>query len=214
MRTRGRIAMLIAAVLLSGSVAHAEPKPRRWYKDWKWWVGEALIAGIRVADAHSSVTVRSRCPGCYETNFLLGKHPSTGALVAMSSAGLGVETTLHILSWKYCRNEDSRLWRAVSYSLVPAITAVSIPGIVHNYGLTSQPKPAPISSTAIGQIQLVRPMQTERDVLILKPHRDFGKPVFFCPKQFSGCGHSLALCIPYPSNRPSSHIELSSVLFR
>lgn len=155
MRTRGRIAMLMATVLLSGSLAHAEPRPRRWYKDWKWWAGEALIAGIRAADAHSTLTTPSRCPGCIETNLFLGKHPSTGAVVAISSAGFSLESALHILSWKYCPDENSRWWRAASYALVPGVdSAWSIPGIVHNYGLSSQPQPAPSSSMILRRPQL------------------------------------------------------------
>src|SRR5260370_25455133 len=88
MSTRGRIALLIATALLSASLAHAEPRPRRWYKDWKWWVGEALIAGIRAADAHSTVTTPSPSPRCIETNLFLGNHPTTAAIVAISSAGV------------------------------------------------------------------------------------------------------------------------------
>jgi hypothetical protein len=153
MRTRDRIAVLLAAVLLSSSLAHADPRPRRWFKDWKWWAGEAFIAGIRAADAHSSVTARSRCPTCNETNIILGNHPSTGALAGMASVGFGVETTLHILSWKYCPNENSRWWRTASYTLVPGIDAAgSIRGIVHNYGLTSYPKTAS-SSMILGHQQ-------------------------------------------------------------
>ncbi len=155
MSTRGRIALLMATALLSASLAHAEPRPRRWYKDWKWWVGEALIAGIRAADAHSTVTTPSRCPGCIETNLFLGKHPSTGAIVAISSGGFGLESALHILSWKYCPNENSRWWRAASYALVPGVDAAgSIPAIVHNYGLSSQSQPAPSSSMILRRPQL------------------------------------------------------------
>jgi hypothetical protein len=155
MRTHGRIAVLMATVLLSGSLAHAEPRPRRWYKDWKWWVGEALIAGIRAADAHSTVTTHSRCPGCIETNFFLGKRPSTGAVVAISGAGFSLESALHILSWKYCPDERSRWWRAASYALVPGVDAAgSIPGIVHNYGLYSQPNAAPSSPMILRRSQL------------------------------------------------------------
>ena len=142
MRMSGRIAMMMAAVLLAGSLAEAEPRPKHWYKDWKWWVGEAFIAGIRAADIHSSLTARSRCPVCNETNFFLGNHPSDAALVGVGSAGFGIQTTLHILSWKYCPDENSRWWRAASYALVPGADAASIPGIVHNYNLTSQTKPA------------------------------------------------------------------------
>src|SRR5260370_1216569 len=103
MITRGRIALLMATALLSASLAHAEPRPKRWYKDWKWWVGEALIAGIRAADAHSTVTTPSRCPGCIETNLFLGKHPSTGAIVAISTEGFALESALHILTSRMLR---------------------------------------------------------------------------------------------------------------
>jgi len=148
MRTRG--IALMAAVLLFGSLAHAEPRPKHWFKDWKWWVGEAFIAGIQAADAHSSVAVQANCPACNETNFFLGKHPSTGALAGMAGAGFGIETTFHILSWKYCPDERSRWWRAASYWLVPGASATSIPGIVHNYSLASPPKSSPPSSMTFG----------------------------------------------------------------
>ena len=153
MRTRG--IALMAAVLLFGSLSQAEPRPKHWFKDWKWWVGEALIAGIRAADAHSSVTAQANCPACNETNFFLGKHPSTGALAGFAAAGLGIETTFHILSWKNCPDENSRWWRVASYALIPSVdAAVSIPGIVHNYGLSSPQKSSSPPSMVLGGPQL------------------------------------------------------------
>lgn len=177
---------LMAAVLLFGSPAHAEPRPKHWFKDWKWWVGEAFIAGIRAADAHSSVTVRANCPACNETNFFLGKHPSTGALAGMAGAGFGIQTTLHILSWKYCPSENSRWWRAATYSLVPGVSAASIPGIVHNYGLSSPPKSSSPSSMIFGGPQLTISPSTYFPTPPLE-RSDWHLPI--SPDHLSACGH-------------------------
>lgn len=186
----------MAAVLLSSSLVHADPRPKRWFKDWKWWLGEAFIAGIQAADAHSSVTAQANCPACNETNFFLGKHPSTGALAGMASAGLGIQTTLHILSWKYCPDEHSRWWRAASYSLVPGLAATSIPGIVHNYGLSSPPKSSSPSSMIFGGPQLTISRTTH----------------FIAPRPFEGSDWHL-LTSPRPLKRTRS-VLLSSQLYR
>ncbi len=194
MRMSGRIAMMMAAVLLAGSLAEAEPRPKHWYKDWKWWVGEAFIAGIRAADVHSSLTARSRCPVCNETNFFLGNHPSDAALVGVGSAGFGIQTTLHILSWKYCPDENSRWWRTASYSLMPGAAAASIPGIVHNYGLTSQPKPASPTAMILGRDQ--SSISRTAHLINMPSLIERGdRHLFIPPEQFSECGHGLRFCL-------------------
>ena len=212
MRTRGRTAVLLAAVLLSSSPAHAEPRPKHWFKDWKWWVGEAFIAGIRAADAHSSVTAQANCPACYETNFFLGKHPSTGALAGMAGAGFGILTTLHILSWKYCPDERSRWWRAASYSLVPGVSATAIPGIVHNYSLASQSRPVSLtspSSATFGRAQRPWAGQAGAEAWVAVPRAEKPAPV---PKPLPGCGHTLTLCLaPSLPLAPTPRVDLGMV---
>ena len=188
MRMCSRIAMLMVTVLLAGSLVDAKPSPKRWYKDWKWWVGEALIAGIRAADVHSSMLVRSRCPGCIETNPFLGKHPSNGGLIAMGSAAFGIETTLHILSRKYGHDDNSRAWSFASYALVPgADAALSIRVIVHNYSLASKPRPAPSSSMTFGRPQsTISP--TVPSIVVPGPFERGDKHWFIPPDQLSASG--------------------------
>jgi hypothetical protein len=202
MRTLLRIATLMAAALFSCSLAHADPRPKRWFKDWKWWVGEAFIAGIMAADAHSSVTARANCPACNETNFFLGKHPSTGALAGMAGAGFGIQTTLHILSWKYCPDEHSRWWRAASYSLVPGVAAASIPGIVHNYGLSSQTKTASPSSMTFGGPHLT--ISPTAHFAMPRPFEGSDWPSLISLDHRSACGHGRFCLAGSPiSLRPS-----------
>src|SRR5215467_3764246 len=129
--------------------------PRHWYKDWVWWVGEGVIAGLQAADAHSTIAARSSCPTCSESNLFLGKHPSNGAIIGVSGLGFGVATGLHVLGWKACPdlNRRSHAWRIACNATVPAIGAgIKIPGIIHNYNLASPSTPT--SPNGVGMMQL------------------------------------------------------------
>jgi len=190
MKLSSRVASVLVVLLLTASLAQAqyqsEGKHRHWYTDWKWWVGEAAIAGLRAADGHSTARARSRCTGCVETNPFLGKHPQNGGIIAISSVGFAIETGLHIASWKNCPSE-SRAWQIACASLAPGIdAAISLRGIVHNYSLGSRPKsvlPSSSSLTRFGQTQFLRPMQTERDGWIMLANGGTEKPLFL-PKQY------------------------------
>src|SRR3982074_1222858 len=102
----GRIVSTLIIVLLTTNGACAQHrwngKEKHWYKDWVWWVGEGVIVAAFVLDAHSTALARDRCPGCRETNPLLGSHPSNRAIIVGSGLLFGFETGLHIASWETC----------------------------------------------------------------------------------------------------------------
>src|SRR6266404_3715461 len=92
---------IIMASLFCGSVC-AEPR-KHWYKDPKWWLGEAIIAAALTADAHS--TAYTRGPGVVETSALLGPYPSNRRIVLYSLSGLALQTTLHASAWHVIHHE-------------------------------------------------------------------------------------------------------------
>jgi len=202
MTPRSRLGTLLVVLLLTNGGAQAQhrwnDKPRHWYTDWKWWVGEAAIAGIRFADAHSTALARSRCAGCIETNPIIGKHPGNGDIIALSSVGFGIETALHIASSVHCPdvNWDSRPWRIACDALMPGIdAAISVPDIVHNYSLASQSKSVSLTSSStvmFGQAQFRRAARARGQAWVVAPRRE--KPLL-PPKWFPGCGHNLKLCL-------------------
>src|SRR5216683_6871296 len=139
MAFRARALSLLLALLLGASGAHAQHrwngKEKHWYKDLLWWIGEGVIVTAFVLDAHSTVLVRERCPGCRESNPLLGPHPTTRAIVVDSSLLFALETGLHIGSWEACPdpNWDDKLWRTACYALVPGLTTTKFFAAAHNY---------------------------------------------------------------------------------
>src|SRR5713226_4729749 len=80
MAMSNRIISLLIVLLLTATSVHAQRrwdgKEKHWYKDWLWWIGEGVITGAFVADAHSTALARDRCPACREANPFLGPHPS------------------------------------------------------------------------------------------------------------------------------------------
>ncbi len=158
MTAKIRIATAAILLLLLQNVAEATP----WYKSWKWWVGEAVIAGSLAADAHSTVYGISHCPSCKESNSFIGPHPSTLDIASLSAIGFGMETGFHILGRHVLKDDPSPAWQVISYTAIPALNvAIFTPGIIRNYGLSAGK--ASSSSTAatviLGQVPS-RPAQT------------------------------------------------------
>jgi hypothetical protein len=121
------------------AAASAEARPKHWYKDWKWWAGEAVIAGAFVADSYSTSLAQSRRVGI-ETNPFLGPHPNNGAIARLSLTGFAIETTLHAYMW-HLSNEDTKGWRAFGYTAVPGAGAVILGrSAAHNFKLVDNSK--------------------------------------------------------------------------
>ena len=173
-----RAVSLLFALLLLASGAQAQHrwngKEKHWYKDLLWWVGEGVIVAAFVLDAHSTALVRERCPGCRETNPLLGPHPTTRAIVVDSSLLFALETGLHIASWETCPdpNWDDKPWRAACYALVPIVTSFKFRAAANNYGIAARhktlspqsgstnllrPKPSSVSRAQVGAHELNTP---------------------------------------------------------
>jgi hypothetical protein len=191
MRFRVRAVSLLIAVLLLASGAQAQHrwngKEKHWYKDWLWWVGEGVIVTAFVLDAHSTALVRDRCPGCRETNPLLGPHPTIRAIVLDSTLLFAFATGLHIGSWETCPdpNWDDKPWRTACYALVPSVAAFKFPAAVHNYQIAAQHKTSSLHSVSTS---LLRPMPSSVSGAQFGAHeltmRSY--PNSFLPKQFSG----------------------------
>jgi hypothetical protein len=213
-----RVASLIVVLLLTCSAGQAQHrwngKEKHWYTDWLWWVGEGVIVTAFVLDAHSTALVRERCPGCPETNPFIGPHPSNRAIITASSIFFGIETGLHIGSWKACPdpNREFKSWYVACDTTVPAIVAAwRIPAAVHNYHIASIYRPTQsLSTTRFAQALSIggpTPATTSWPV-----GRYNDKPIFLS-KQISGCGQSLPLCTLFQPAAGSKR-DLRSVRFR
>ena len=125
------MALLITMALFCGS---ADAKPRHWYTDKKWWIGEAVITAAVVADAHS--TSRGVGMGFTERNtWAFGSRPSNGRIAGVSAGYFAIQTTLHATAWHVERNETNKYWNTAKYVGVPAAVAI-ING--HNAALNYQ----------------------------------------------------------------------------
>jgi hypothetical protein len=115
------------------SPTKSEHKHRRWYKDWKWWVGEALIVGPIAADMKSSTSVRDRCPLCSETNPLLGRRPSDKRFILFGAGFAATLTASHIVARHYGKDSDEWGARFVSQWAIPVTMAgIETHAAMHN----------------------------------------------------------------------------------
>jgi hypothetical protein len=121
------------------AATNVEAKPKHWYKDWKWWIGEAVIAGAFVADAHSTSMAQSRHIGIESSPFL-GPHPDNKSIVRLSLTGFAIETGIHAGCWHFS-HEDTKPWRVLGYTGIP-LEGVLILGrsAKHNYELVDKSK--------------------------------------------------------------------------
>jgi hypothetical protein len=130
LRTLGR------AICLLTTAVSAEARPKHWYKDWKWWAGEAVIAGAFVADSYSTSLAQSHHVGI-ETNPLLGPRPNNGAIAGMSLTGFAIETSLHAYLWHSCI-DDTKAWRVTAYTALPTAGVLIIGrSAAHNFTLAN-----------------------------------------------------------------------------
>jgi hypothetical protein len=217
-----RVVLILAALLLAATNLNAQHrwngKEKHWYKDWLWWIGEGFIAGTFVADAHSTALVRDRCPACEETNPFLGPHPSNRAIVVYSGIVFAAFTGFHILAEEWCPNPngESKVWRTVCYTTIPAIAASrKIPAAIHNYHLAARlgsESTQSFSTSTLARAQSISGHLTDAGTRSWTAQR-YGDRPFFLSKGLSGCRNSLTLCTPIPPTTESK-VDLRSVQFR
>lgn len=145
---------LSAVVLLLALAVPAQAAPKHFWRDWKWWAGEAVIATSLALDAHSSC--RGISMGYYEGNRLLYGSRSCAAVSGAAAGGFAFYTTLHALAWHcesnigwkcYGLNQDDgkyrKAWQTFAYTGIPATAvAFNLRAAIHNYKL---PEPNPAS---------------------------------------------------------------------
>ena len=132
---------LLAILLTFCQSAFAGPK--HWYKDPKWWIGEAVIVTVVGLDAYSTST---RPPYLTESNFILGSHPTNQKIAGVAVLNFGIQTSLHAAAWHVTHHvpttepgvyvEDQLGWRITGYVAIPTVNAI-IGGhaIARNYEL-------------------------------------------------------------------------------
>ena len=115
-----RFAAVLLLLVFAGST---EARPRHWYKDWRWWAGEAVIGAAIAADAHS--TSRGIGQGLRESNtWVFGSKPSNGRIAGISLGYFAFQSTLHAVAWHVERNETNKFWNVAKYTGVPATVAI------------------------------------------------------------------------------------------
>jgi len=126
---------VVAFLLLMSLTTAAEARPKHWFTDPKWWVGEFFIAAAIGADAQSTVLRTNRQ---VEGNHLLGKNPSRQSVIGVAVLSMGLQTTYHAFCWKLTVGEDDlKGWRIVGYTAIPTevVAIYGLKGAVHNYHL-------------------------------------------------------------------------------
>lgn len=106
---------IVAMLLLLCPSLHAQP----FYRNWKWWVGTAAIGGAITLDLMSSARVASVCPGCQDSNPIIGSNTSAhfvrGGLVALAWEG-----GMHAVMYHYSHDSHHEAVRAAGYLSMPA----------------------------------------------------------------------------------------------
>jgi len=143
--------LIVLALTISAITGSASAEPRHWYKDPKWWVGEAVIVGATMADANS--TCRGLQRGGTEQNVILGPHPGCGHVYALEASALASYTALHALEWRLVIGDepDPKLgWRMFGYASVPVVVlAIHGSAAIRNYSDAGRTPPNTATGTAI-----------------------------------------------------------------
>jgi hypothetical protein len=129
------IAAVITLVLLS---IPAQAKP--FYKNWKWWIGEAAIGGAISLDVYSTARVVEVCPGCGETSILYAEHPSSAGLVRGGLIDLGIETVFHAGVYHFGGEFADEPESTMKYIQWPAVSWILHGGYAarHNYKIVDE----------------------------------------------------------------------------
>lgn len=169
--------LALAVVAIPGSLnaapKHAfndetSTKPKHFFKDKKWWIGESMNVLWPLLDAQS--TCRDSHRGAEETNIVLGPHPSCKDVFALEAGAVGYWTFFHALQWHLVENpnqyEANLGWRIFGYTVIPvAATAVNGSAAIHNYRIPNSssahsdnlPSPIDIANSNAVREGLVRP---------------------------------------------------------
>jgi hypothetical protein len=128
--------LLLTVLTILISSTSVEARPKHWYKDPKWLLGEFLSAAAIGADAYSTVLRTNRE---IEGNHLLGPNPSRGKVIGVASLSMGLQTFYYAECWHITKGEDdqSKFWNFIGYTGVP-VSVVSIYGLkgaIHNFQL-------------------------------------------------------------------------------
>jgi hypothetical protein len=145
-----KLAVMIA--LAAACAGSANARPKHWYTDKKWWIGEAINVGATMADADS--TCRAVRRGAVEQNIILGPSPGCGHVFALEIGAAGYWTCLHILDWHLwdSNDPDPHLGlRVLGYTVIPvAAAAINGSAAIQNYGVPAPAPPNTSIGTAIG----------------------------------------------------------------
>jgi len=87
-------------------------EPKAWYGSKQWWLSLGVMGAAIAADAY---TTANPCKGCVESNtWLIGKHPSPGAVAGEAALNFSVQTGLHLWSYNLGKRDPSSAWRFTS----------------------------------------------------------------------------------------------------
>ena len=126
---------ILAILLLLSFPLSAEARPKHFFTDKKWWIGEFFIAAAIGADAHSTVIRTNRQT---EGNIFLGRNPSRAKVIGLASLSMGLQTSYYALCWHLTTGEDdTKGWRIVGYTAIPTevVAIYGLKGAIHNYQL-------------------------------------------------------------------------------
>lgn len=119
--------LVISLCLISTLSASARPVPK-FYKDWKWWIGEGIIATSVILDADSTNHVMRNCPMCIEKSFFLTERPSPKRVWLTQLGVLGVYTAIHGLahyeSSPSATWHPNKFWHFAGYLATPVPVAI------------------------------------------------------------------------------------------
>lgn len=139
MTKQGRVVSCVLVAWLLFAVP-ASARPRHWYTDWKWWVGESVIVTAVVLDGKSTCDGFKR--GLVEGNFVLRGSTSCGKNLGLLVVEGAVQTGLHAESYRLLRDDPSPTWRAVSLVTVPVIAcSFHCTAAARNFSLNSHTSP-------------------------------------------------------------------------
>jgi len=156
MRWAIRIAFLTALyfVVIVGlmSAQDAAPHARRFYRDGKWWAGEALIVATGVISGKAESHARQ---GGTRLFGACGSCTSNGDIAGIEAAGFAAATGLHVLSHHALMDSYDDLgapWRWLAYVGVPV--GYSVPLLYQASGNWA-PAPAP-AKVDMSKVEIVR----------------------------------------------------------
>jgi hypothetical protein len=122
--------LCLCSIIALAIPAKASP---HWYKDKRWWAGEAII-GLSVAlDAHSTCQAVGRG---VETSIAFPGPRSCAETAGISLGAFGFYTVLHAAEWHVGHDDPNKVIRGLTPWMIPAAVApIHLYAAAHNYGL-------------------------------------------------------------------------------